>query len=130
MKITKRIETLAAKTILKDRNDCLSVEHMKGDIKYTAEVMARIKKAIEKGRIYISVTSVSASEMSRVLEIRWIENNHMCHVPDYIRKAIFGTDKKGRIHGCGMDMCWASHDVACNYLTGKSANSFPRYHML
>jgi hypothetical protein len=76
-------------------------------VEHYTSVLEDLANAILRGRIYISVESVSRSGMSRVLRIRWIENNRICRLPDSMLH-IFGCDKTGRITGCGMDMRFAA----------------------
>jgi len=70
-------------------------------------MLARILAAMKDGRYYTRVESVSKSGMSRVISIGWIENNQMCHAPDYVYR-LAGCDKNNRIGGCGMDMLFAA----------------------
>lgn len=66
-----------------------------------------VRKALLNGRYYTGVESVSASGMSRVIKIAYIDNNKLHGVTDEIYK-LAGCDKNHRISGCGMDMLFAA----------------------
>ena len=69
--------------------------------------LKEVRKALLKGRFYMGVESVSSSGMSRIIKIKFIDNNKLHGVTDSIYK-LAGCDKNHRISGCGMDMLFAA----------------------
>lgn len=69
--------------------------------------MEDVRKALITGKYYTCVDTVSQSGMSRVIKIKYIKNNKLHNVPNFIYK-LAGCDKNRRISGCGMDMLFAA----------------------
>jgi hypothetical protein len=106
MKPTKRILKIAQQVVKDD--DWLSKQEDRDQwVNHVASILTRIKKSMFDGRYYSGVESVSKSGMSRIINIKWIENNSMSHAPDYVYR-LAGCDKNRRISGCGMDMLFAA----------------------
>ncbi len=77
------------------------------DYDYCYSVLSDVKDSLLNDRYYTGVDSVSASGMSRTISIKFIKNNRLYSVPDYVYK-MAGCDKNQRISGCGMDMLFAA----------------------
>ncbi len=92
------------------------------------EELQSVRKALLKGHIYLMVESVSKSGMSRTIKIKYIENNKLFGVSDFIY-TLAGCDKNNRIHGCGMDMLFLSqYNLFCEICGDKDyTKDMPRY---
>ena len=85
---------------IKSGYDSISLAQL--DAMNLKEVQA-IRKALLNGRFYMGVESVSASGMSRIIKIKFIDDNELHGVTGSIYR-LAGCDKNRRISGCGMDM--------------------------
>ena len=81
---------------------------MEKEIASLINTLEAIKKALLNGRFYAGVQSVSSSGMSRIIKLKYIENNRLYHIDNELILKLAGCDKNGRIHGCGMDMLFAA----------------------
>jgi hypothetical protein len=85
------------------RYDWMKEEDRDRWVESNLQELKAVRKALLNGRYYTGVESVSSSGMSRVIKIKYIDNNKLHGVSDEIYK-LAGCDKNHRIGGCGMDM--------------------------
>lgn len=105
----KHLVILAEKFVAADlkRYDWMKEENKQSYVdNYVSELKA-VRKALLNGRYYTGVEKVSSSGMSRVINIRYVDNNKLYGVSDEIYQ-LAGCDKNHRISGCGMDMLFAA----------------------
>ena len=109
MKATKVIIKLATEQFERDlkKYSWMKPEDKDLWIRGNVKELNNIKEAILTGRYYTRVVKVSASGMSRTIEIGYIKNNKLQKVSDDVLQ-LAGCDKNGRISGCGMDMLFAA----------------------
>lgn len=105
----KHLVKLAEKFVAADlkRYDWMKEEKTQSYIDGYVKELKAVRKALLTGKYYTCVESVSSSGMSRVIKIRYIDNNTLHGVSDEIYQ-LAGCDKSHRISGCGMDMLFAA----------------------
>ena len=133
MKTNKQITRIAEQWTSEDfkRMDFLKETDRNYWLADNLKSLLRLKKAILNGRLYLGVTSVSKSGMSRTIKIAFIENNKLVGVSDFIYQ-LAGCDKNRRISGCGMDMLFAAQYNLFQCLCPKMEyqSKMPRYNEL
>ncbi|MDM7993874.1 MAG: hypothetical protein QUS11_11260 [Candidatus Fermentibacter sp.] len=78
------------------------------------QAIAELRKILRPGdRVYGIVRSVSRSGMSRTISFYAIKKNQPVYLTGYMARALGLTMTRGyhdavRVHGCGMDMCFAT----------------------
>ena len=104
-------------------------------IKHFYNELTKIKNALLKGKFYISVVKVASSGMSRTLKLGYIYKNNFVHIRNEHLLALAGLDKKGRVHGCGMDMLFHAqytlfHNLHSNYKRAKYQTRMKTYNQI
>lgn len=79
-------------------------------------------------RVFFMVRTVAKSGLSRVMSVYVIADNDLVCL-DWAFSVIGGYSLQNqgfRVHGCGMDMCFAALDHVAGKLWGLSANDYRR----
>lgn len=130
MKHLLELATKEAKELQK-QYDWLNDDNLNGHIDYEYKQLLAVRKALLDGRLYLGVESVSASDMSRIIKIKYVSDNKLHNVVDLVYK-IAGCDKNHRISGCGMDMLFHAQYNLFVTLCPKMdyTKKMPRYNSL
>ncbi len=76
--------------------------------KTTKELLKDWLDGMERKELYVQVTSVAKSGMSRKMKVRLVKNNKILTVTYHVAEIIdykLNDDDTITIKGCGMDMC-------------------------
>lgn len=101
----KFLKELAVKITKEDQKEYsfITEDNFDSWVEDNLKELLAVREALLQGRYYTRVDSVSKSGMSRTIVIKYIKDNKLHGVSDFIYK-LAGCDKNHRIGGCGMDM--------------------------
>ena len=133
-KDTEKIKTLAAKMAKEEvkankKKGILADCDNMWEKSFTAS-LTKILQALYGGRYLTRACDVSKSGMSRKILMGFVENNQLRPITIPTLLSEIGIDKRDRISGCGMDMCFEVQYRLWHLLTDRSYHKMPGYRSL